>query len=136
MVRRITPATKSDVKASDAGVIDVASSKPEKSGAAKAAKKPRKKNRRKQVESQIRHLRRSTKPMLPLSFIREFFNKEAPGMRVQRSALEALRTAVTAEAHGLFESAAAVMESSDKSTLGVRHLQAVKKVELMRPGNG
>lgn len=122
MVRR----TASGVKSEDAA----------KAQAAKPPKAPRKKNRRKQLESQIRRLQKSTKPMLPLSFIRGAFMEAAPGKRVQRSALEALRTAVTAEAHGLFESAKAVMDSSNKASLTIKHLQAVKRIEAVRPGNG
>ena len=95
----------------------------------------KKRSRRKQASSQIKKLRKSTAPILPLSFFARAFKAQAPSLRIQNSALKAIRESVEREAHGLFESALAVMESSKKNSLTQRHLQAANNIPLLRMGN-
>jgi len=99
-------------------------------------KKPRKKNRRKQLETTIRRLRASTKPLIPLRVVHTLFKDIAPGKRIQKKALFALREALTNEAHGMFEAAVAIKDSSNKASLTVKHLQAARDVTMLLAGNG
>lgn len=96
-------------------------------------KKPRR--RRKQVSSQIRRLRLSSKPLVPLSYFQRIFREVAPGYRVQKRALKALRECTEREGHGLFEASLAIMNSSNKHSLTKEHLEAAQHVPMLRMGN-
>ena len=95
----------------------------------------KRKRRRKQVSSQIRRLRLSSKPIIPLSYFQRIFREVAPGFRVQKRALKALRECTEREGHGLFEASVAVMNSSNKHSLTKEHLEAAKHVPMLRMGN-
>lgn len=96
-------------------------------------KKPRR--RRKQVSSQIKRLRLSCKPIVPLSYFQRVFREVAPGFRVQKRALKALRECTEREGHGLFEASLAIMNSSNKHSLTKAHLEAAESIPALRMGN-
>lgn len=97
--------------------------------------KERKRRRRKQMKTEIKRLRRSCAPIIPLSFFKRTFHELAPHLRVQKTALNALREAVEREGHGLFEASLAIMESSKKHSITKAHLQAATNVPTLRLGN-
>lgn len=99
-------------------------------------KKEKRKNKRKQsLPVQIRKLRKKQGPIIPLSFFYRTFREIAPGYRVQKKALKALRECTERESHGLFEASLAVMESSKKQSLTPSHMQAAVDIPLLRMGN-
>ena len=99
-------------------------------------KPKRRRNKRKQsIPVQIRRLRKKPGPIVPLSYLYRTFKELAPGLRIQKEALKALRECTEREAHGLFEASLAVMESSKKHSLTPAHMEAATNIPLLRLGN-